>query len=120
MGMKKKILSRCPVCGGEMEIVSFRCKDCGTLIQGEFPIPPVFVNLTEEQWNFVKLFIKNRGNIKEMEKDLGISYPTIRAKLNEIRRVFGFSEEKGEREDILEGLEKGKLTVEEAIKKLKR
>ena len=72
---------------------------------------------------FVEIFIKNRGNIKEIEKDLGISYPTVRRNLDQVIEALGYSvkpnEEEINKKDILEKLSVGEITPEEALKKLR-
>nr|HPO60929.1 DUF2089 family protein [Exilispira sp.] len=77
-----------------------------------------------EQLLFVKTFIRNRGNIKEVEKELGISYPTVRNKLDEVIEALGYTIEQKDdyqvkRKDVLARLERGEITSEEAIKMLK-
>ena len=120
--MKKEVLGRCPVCGKELEVTSLSCNNCYTKIEGHFSICK-FCKLTDEQKNFVEVFIKNRGNIKEIEKELGISYPTVRNKLEDVISALGYSpkytEPKVDRKEILERLSKGEITSEEAIKLLK-
>jgi len=77
--------------------------------------------LTQEQLFFIEIFLKSRGNIKEVEKELGISYPTVRGKLNDIVAVLGYAEKKSEVDErkVISMLEKGEITPEEALKKIK-
>ena len=83
-----------------------------------------FDYLSIEQLNFIETFIRCRGSIKEVERELGISYPTVRAKLDEVIESLGYlsKETKGKHEnnDILDALEKGEISAEEAINKLKQ
>lgn len=103
-----------------MVITRIKCEDCGTEISGSFSLPTLFLNLSEDQIEFIKIFVKCRGNIKEVEKELGISYPTVRNKLNEVIIAMGYKvEEDGVREKILEDLERGEITVDEAVRLLK-
>ena len=81
--MARKILESCPSCGGELEIRELRCGWCETEIRSYFK-PCDFCRLTEEQSTFLRLFVTSRGNLSEVEKRLGVSYPTIRAKLDEV------------------------------------
>lgn len=119
------ILGECPVCGGEMTVTRLSCRECDTVIHGRFVTGP-FANLSSEQLDFLEIFIRNEGKITHMEKDLGLSYPTIRNRLHEIIRALGYepgrddtpplSEE--DRRKILEDLNEGKITSEEAMEML--
>ena len=82
----RKILESCPTCGGPLVITTVRCERCATEVRSEYA-PCPFCRLNSEQLSFVLLFLQNRGNLSEMEKALGVSYPTIRGKLDEILRV---------------------------------
>jgi hypothetical protein len=82
----RKILESCPTCAGPLVITSVRCDRCGTEVRSQYE-PCPFCRLTSEQLNFVLLFLQNRGNQTEMEKSLGVSYSTIRGKLDEILRL---------------------------------
>jgi hypothetical protein len=78
--------------------------------------------LSGEQLHFVEVFLACRGNIKEVEKELGISYPTVRGKLNEVVSSLGYEIKKKNEVDekkVVSMLEKGEITAEEAIKLLK-
>jgi hypothetical protein len=120
--MKKEVLGRCPVCGEELEVTRLSCNHCYTNIEGDFSLCK-FCKLSNEQKNFVEVFIKNRGNIKEIEKELGISYPTVRNKLEDVIAALGYSpkytESKVNKKEVLEKLSKGDISSEEAIKLLK-
>jgi hypothetical protein len=117
--MKREVPGNCPICDGEIKVTEIRCKKCKSTIQGEFDLCK-FCRLTKEQKYFVEVFIKNRGNIKEIEKELGISYPTVRNKLDEVISVFGHKVEKPsiDKKDILERLKKGEITKDDALKLL--
>lgn len=118
-----KILSQCPVCSGKLKAVKLKCNDCSTNIENEFNLSK-FDYLSIEQLNFIETFVRCRGSIKEVERELGISYPTVRAKLDEVIESLGYlpKETKGKNEnnDILDALEKGEISAEEAINKLKQ
>ncbi len=104
---------------------SSRCPDCSISIEGEFA-PPALLKLTGAQIDFVEVFIKNRGVIREVERELGVSYPTVRARLDEVITALGYSaksapetstsEDSGSRRrSVLADLKDGKLTPEEAL-----
>ncbi|NLJ83442.1 MAG: DUF2089 domain-containing protein [Halanaerobiaceae bacterium] len=123
--MEHRVLGACPVCSGRMRIKVLHCPACNTEVRGNFTAGK-FAHLTESQLEFVEVFIKSRGNIKEVERELGISYPTVRNKLDEIIKALGYSVDTspddsiGERrKEILTMLEKGEINSQEAIKMLK-
>jgi hypothetical protein len=114
-----------------MEVTELECPVCHTKISGNFQLCK-FCSLTPEQKGFAEVFIKNRGNIKEVERELGISYPTVRSRLESLIRALGYAvdEEVGtyadqetyaeERKIILDRLDSGEISVQEATKMLKR
>ena len=81
--MVRKILENCPSCGGALEITEVRCTHCETQVRARYR-PCDFCALSEEQSTFLRLFLTSRGNLSEVEKRLGVSYPTVRAKLDEV------------------------------------
>jgi len=118
--------SKCPICGGEIAITRIYCRDCDTTIEGRFVTGP-FSQLTQEQLHFVETFVRCEGKITRMEDELELSYPTIRNRLHEIIRALGYEpgadEPAGlsekERQRILEDLDSGNITAEEAMQMLK-
>ena len=104
----------CPVCGGAFTVTQVKCQDCGARLEGRFT-PGLLGSLTEEQIRFVKVFLARRGNIREVGKELGISYPTVRSRLDEILEVLGLSSD-DEPGDILEKVRQGELPVDEAAR----
>ncbi len=125
--MTREALGKCPVCGENTEITTIYCNDCGTKIEGHFDLCR-FCRLTEEQKSFIETFIKCRGNIKEVEKELGISYPTVKNRLDDAANALGYENPQGtaqeeeilsRRMEILDELENGKLSVEDALNLLK-
>ncbi|HJW89922.1 MAG TPA: DUF2089 domain-containing protein [Anaerolineales bacterium] len=117
--------SKCPLCGGEIVVTRLHCQECDSTIEGRFTTGP-FARLTPEQLSFVETFIRCEGKISRMESEIGLSYPTIRNRLHEIIRALGF-EPRGEepsglpdedRRLILENLEQGRITYQEAMRKL--
>ncbi|MFA5340616.1 MAG: DUF2089 domain-containing protein [Clostridia bacterium] len=119
--MKNFVPSQCPICEGELIITDMVCKNCKTHISGEFYTTKL-AKLDPNQLEFVEAFIKCRGSIKEMEKELKISYPTVKSRLEIVAKTMGYNDEKQEddtRMKVLDSIEKGEMTVEEALKILK-
>lgn len=120
--------TQCPVqgCNGRLHVTGLVCSDCRTEIRGEFQ-PNEFALLPPEHLEFLRLYIKVRGNLKEVERILGLSYPTIRARFEGLLRVLGYeyqdAPETGsspeEKESILAALEKGQISVAEAAERLR-
>ena len=127
--MKYKAPGKCPVCGEKLSITKLGCPKCSTTIEGDLQ-PCEFCRLPEEDLEFIKVFIKCRGNIKDVEKELGISYPTVRGKLDSVIRGLGYevsaketlkenNDKVNTRNVILDQLSKGEITPKEATEKLK-
>ncbi len=114
------VITTCPVCSDTLKITKLQCTHCHTTIENEFELSKL-ASLTKEQHYFIEIFLKSRGNIKEVEKELGISYPTVRGKLNDIIAALGYAEKKNETEErkVISMLEKGEISPEEAIRILK-
>jgi len=116
--MAYPLISVCPVCGKQLKITKLQCIHCHTTIENEFELSN-FAALSKEQLKFIETFLKCRGNIKEVEKELGVSYPTVRGKLDDIISSLGYSTtkkvEKIDRKKVILMLEKGEITAEEAI-----
>lgn len=117
-------INRCPACGGTLTVRRFECATCQTAIEGRFPRSRLD-RLTKEQQEFVEVFLLARGNIKEVERVLGISYPTVRNRLDSILETLGHRVDKGEtsnqeqRSRILSALDRGEISVSQAIKELR-
>jgi hypothetical protein len=118
------VLTRCPVCADELRIARLRCDTCGSTIDGNFTLGR-FQRLTREQLQFVEVFLKCRGKIKDVEDELGVSYPTVVARLNEVSQAMGFevraddSDLTARRQNILDDLANGKLSASEAAARLR-
>lgn len=115
--MAYPLISTCPVCGKQLKITKLHCTHCNTTIENEFELSR-FASLCKEQLNFIEIFLKCRGNIKEVEKELGVSYPTVRGKLDDIITSLGYSATKKDaidRKKVISMLEKDEITAEEAI-----
>lgn len=120
----RKVLEECPACGGEVEITRISCTNCDTEVTGRFT-PCRFCRLPPETAQFLELFVKNRGNVKEMERELGISYWIIRSRINELIKDLGFEtdeqEELGsERQEILARVNRGEISASEAAELMSR
>lgn len=112
----KRNLTKCPVCEGELIITRYECDNCRTKIEGNFQ-QNGFSELNNEQIEFIKVFLVSHGSIKEVEKQLGISYPTVKNRLSEIVKVITGKELEQPRSlDVLELIEQGNLSVEDALK----
>lgn len=117
------IINHCPVCTHTLQVTKLECTHCHTVIENKFSLSKL-ASLSTEQMKFVEVFIINRGNIKEVEKELGISYPTVRGKLNEIIALLNPETEKTKqslntKSEIISLLENKQITSDEAINLLK-
>ena len=116
-----KRLQSCPVCNSKLEVTRYHCPECDITIEGEFNISE-FGALTPEQQEFARTFICCQGNIKEVEKALGISYPTVKNKLSQISEVLCETKKRvvspTRTEEVISALEMGEISVAEALKKL--
>ena len=122
----KEILmpSNCPLCGDNVRITRFECTGCGSQVQGTFLTEGVF-SLPLEYQKFILVFLAHRGNLKSIEKELGISYPTINKMLDTINQMLQQAEanmpvqSKLSRKEILDAIDKGQMSVKEATILLK-
>ncbi len=89
--MAHDVISTCPVCQGELTITRLHCNTCGTALEGEFGVGR-FGHLEREQLSFLESFLRSRGNLKEMERELGISYPTVRGRLEALLRSLDLAD----------------------------
>lgn len=110
----KKIISHCPVCSEELTVKTLSCNSCHTEITGDFKLSK-FNYLSEEELYFVEVFIKNRGSIKAVEKELNVSYPTVKKSLDQVIINLGYQinddEEKVESLDEKEGNRFAKINI---------
>lgn len=116
-----RLITSCPSCQcGTVQVRKIECQSCGTKFEGDFEIPRL-LKLSPDDLKFVEEFLLASGSLKEMAKQLDISYPTVRNRLNsvieEVEKLTAFS--KSEREKVLTALEKGTITAKEAAKKLR-
>lgn len=117
--------SNCPLCNGELTVTRIYCRNCDSTIEGRFTAG-AFSQLTQEQLSFIETFVRCEGKITRMEAELGLSYPTIRNRLHEVIRALGYEPGEGdstgmseqERRKILEALENGEISYEDAMQML--
>ena len=89
--MVHDVIATCPVCTNELTITRLQCRSCGTALEGEFGVGR-FGRLDREQMSLLESFLRSRGNLKEMERELGISYPTVRGRVDSLVRALGLSD----------------------------
>jgi hypothetical protein len=127
--MPHDVISTCPVCSGELAVTRLHCRSCGTTLEGEFSVGR-FGRLTREQLVLLESFLRSRGNLRDMERELGISYPTVRSRVEALIRALGFGPRDGEeaaddqptdaagaaaeRQQILERLARHEISADEA------
>ena len=138
--MPHDVIATCPVCAGELAVTRLRCAGCGTTIEGEFGVGR-FASLNREQTQVLESFLRSRGNLRDMERELLISYPTVRARVEALVRALGFGprdepdpvpgagaqpaaavaadEIQAGRRDILERLAGHELSAEEAAEAIR-
>jgi hypothetical protein len=115
--MKLNILN-CPSCGGSMVVSEVKCAKCDLRIRKEFE-PCEFCQLPDDDYEFLKLFLRTQGRITEIEKLLGISYPTIKHKIEDLLARLHLAPAAVE-DDPLDSLAEGKISVDEAVAILKQ
>ena len=115
-----KPINHCPLCDGRLEPVKLRCTSCQMTMEGKLPVSRLAL-LAAEQQQFVEAFLVARGNIKEVEKELGISYPTVRKRLDEVVQALGYAPpaRRLEQEEILDAIERGEMSPREGIEAMK-
>jgi len=121
-----KILGNCPVCNDELTVTRLHCRSCDTTIEGQFA-PGRLERLSPEQWRFVEAFIRNEGKLNRLEKELSLSYPTLRNRLQEVIRAMGYEVGQDEptgisdedRRRILDDLDAGRITATRAAELLR-
>ena len=127
----RKLIEDCPSCEGRLVATRLSCANCDTEVTGRFR-PSVFESLKEESLAFVETFVRLRGNIKEMERELGVPYTAVRGRLDEVIQELGFggshtvvdhkrsdTPPSGTRKSILDELEEGSIDADEAARRLK-
>jgi hypothetical protein len=124
MESMKRILQECPMCNGTLQVRELYCPRCRIRIQGDFEPPQSrLLSLSRKELEFVELFVRLRGNIKEVEKALGVSYPTVRGMLDGVIKNLGYTVGKQmspeKRMEIIEKISRGELSADRAAELLK-
>jgi hypothetical protein len=117
--MTRQLKGGCPACGNELEIAKYRCPKCHTEVSGRFKSCR-FCRLEPELQNFITVFLVSRGNIKLVERELGISYPTVRKELKRVIAALGYAVEsqglsRTAKLTILDRLDKGEIDYASAM-----
>ena len=111
----------CPVCHDDLLVTHLVCRNCGTGLEGRFAMGRLF-QLTAEQVHFVEVFIRCEGKINRVQEDLGLSYPTVRSRLDEVIRALGYEVREEQvadgvqRQEILERLARKEISSDEAFR----
>ncbi|HYL41012.1 MAG TPA: DUF2089 domain-containing protein [Candidatus Binatus sp.] len=87
--MPHDVIATCPVCSGELAVTRLHCRTCGTTLEGDFNVGR-FGRLGREQMAILESFLRSRGNLRDMERELGLSYPTVRSRVEALVRALGF------------------------------
>jgi hypothetical protein len=111
-----------------LAVTRLHCGSCGTTLEGDFSVGR-FGRLSREQLTILESFLRSRGNLRDMERELGISYPTVRSRVEALVRALGFGPRDGDdadtvvteipsasntRQDILESLARHEISAEDA------
>lgn len=123
----KRLPSKCPSCGANLKITELSCEKCKTIVRGDFPLNR-FLMLSPQEEEFLLVFLISRGNLKEVQERLNISYPTAKSRLEDVLKSLGLSEEEKREEkkeskiekieEILKKVESGEITGDDALKLL--
>jgi hypothetical protein len=126
--MAHDVISTCPVCAGELAVTRLRCTSCGTTLEGEFSVGR-FARLGRDQMALLESFLRARCNLRDIEREMGISYPTVRSRVEALVRALGFGPRADDdadggddaertapqtREAILERLARHEISAEDA------
>lgn len=116
-----KLVVSCPSCKGELHVTRLACEACGTNLDGAFELP-LLLRLPGEDLSFIHEFVRASGSLKAMAQLSGTSYPTVR---NRLDQIIGRLEElergvQKRRHEILDALEKGRLSSKEAEAELRK
>lgn len=116
----KSTIGQCPVCQAGLRVTELTCPACRTKIVSDLATCE-FCNLSPDLLRFLRAFLRARGNIKEVERELGISYPTVRKRLDDLLAKLGLeggSPGRDQRLEVFEKLRKGEITVDDAVDSL--
>lgn len=112
--------TECPVCQNDLLVTRMVCRNCGSALEGRFNLGRLF-QLTPEQRHFVEAFIRCEGKLNRLQEELGLSYPTVRSRLEDVMRAMGYDVGKpeegsdGDRQEILERLARKEISADEAL-----
>lgn len=115
--MPKRII-QCPICAEKMVISELRCPKCDARVKKDIVLCP-FCQLSEDDYDFLQVFLRTQGKITDIEKALNISYPTIKTKIEHLLKTLNLSSY-SEEPDPIDALADGKISVEEAVALLKQ
>ena len=115
------MIGRCPICSAQLRVVRLECVSCATRIEGSFSLGR-FHALSPQQLDFLEVFVKARGNLRDLERELGVSYPTVRSRLDGVIRALGYQTEvepdreaaTERRKEILRQLAEGHIQADDA------
>jgi hypothetical protein len=130
--MQREVISDCPVCENPLTVTRLHCNNCGTTIEGEFSVGR-FSRLNREQYALLESFLRSRGNLRELERELGVSYPTVRNRVEALLRALDLGDgapippeipappavDAETRRTILERLARHELSAEQAAAALR-
>jgi hypothetical protein len=115
----------CPTCAGPLEPRELACAVCATTVRGSW-VPTPISRLTAEQMTFLLLFVRSRGNLSDVERTLGVSYPTVRAKLDDLiaaldepRATVASAPAAADRQAVLAQVARGEIGIDEALGRLR-
>jgi hypothetical protein len=106
----------CPVCGEQLHLTRLSCQGCGTELSGDFETCE-FCALSTSDRQLLKLFLGSRGNLKALERQLGVSYPTVRSRMDSVLTRLGVESRETQPESrlsLLQALARGEVDLEEA------
>ena len=121
MMLRNGLIPPCPVCGHEMLVTRLACPECESQLEGRLALPAL-ARLPRELQDVAVVFLGCRGNFREVERELGISYPTVSKKLDAINlflRAMG-ADEDSPKARILRQVDAGELGVKDAVELLKK
>jgi hypothetical protein len=130
--------AQCPFCEGPLVVQSFHCRQCDTTVSGHFvpgaggefdeaqlPVLRRFAKLTPEQLQFLEAFVRSEGRLNRLQEEIGLSYPTLRSRLDDVVRDLGFTPREEERAkavdrmQVLADLQAGNISAEDAARLLR-
>lgn len=121
--INRKTVTTCPVCDGALRVTNLECESCGTVLQGTFNTCP-YCSLSQELHDFLTTFVRCEGVIREIEGEMGISYPAVKNRIRKLKAALGMNGEhevtREERtEEVLQAVKDGEMSVKKAIFELR-